>query len=284
MAKMMIDKEYATPFSLLQAARLLSHRSRLVKFEEALRRTVREDSYVVDIGSGTGVLALMAAKAGARRVTALEVNTESVQYARRVAEENLLSDIVEFKRVHFAEFAPEERADVVICEMLSAIMLIEQQVPASRHAVQQILAPDGVLLPHHVSVYVVPVECDAIQSRFRIGNLQFQALPQTVDSGTVRDLADLAILAEFDLTCIQGNEHVDAEIEFTIVETGVVHGLVGMFEALLYEEIVLRMDDGWRDLFLPLAEPIEVTKGDILRIGVEYTPGRYDSFSMRVLQ
>lgn len=283
MANVMVDKEYATPFSLLHAARLLSHRSRLSKFEEALRRTVREDSYVVDIGSGTGVLALMAAKAGARRVTALEVNIESVEYARRAAEENLLGDIVEFKRVHFADFTPEERADVVICEMLSAIMLIEQQVPASRHAVQQILAPDGVLLPHCVSVYLVPGECDAIQNRFRVGNLQFQALPQTVDSGIVRDLSDLTILTEFDLTRIKDNEHVDAEIEFEILENGVVHGLVGMFEAHLYEEIVLKMDDGWRDLFLPLAEPIEVTKGDILRIGLEYTPGRYDSFSMKCL-
>ncbi|MHA2602457.1 MAG: 50S ribosomal protein L11 methyltransferase [Candidatus Thorarchaeota archaeon SMTZ1-83] len=279
----MADKEYATPFSLLHAARLLSHRSRLAKFEEALRRTVREDSYVVDIGSGTGVLALMAAKAGARRVTGLEVQAESVEYARKAAKKNLFSDIVEFKRVHFADFTPEERADVVICEMLSAIMLIEQQVPASRHAVKEILAPDGVLLPHHVSVYVVPVECYAIQDRFSIGNLQFQALPQTVDSGNVRDLSDLAILTQFDLTRVRNGEHVDAEIEFEILENGVVHGLVGMFEAQLYEDIVLRMDDGWRNLFLPLAEPIEVAKGDILRIGVKYTPGRYDSFSMRRL-
>jgi len=283
MAKLMVDKEYATPFSLLHAARLLSHRSRLAKFEEALRRTVREDSYVVDIGSGTGVLALMAAKAGARRVTALDVNTESVEYARKAAKENQLSDIVEFERLHFADFTPDERADVVICEMLSAIMLIEQQVPASRHAVQQILASNGVLLPHHVSVFVVPVECDAIKNRFRIGNLKFQALPQTVDSGIVRDLSDLTILTEFDLARIQGSEHVDTEIEFTILENGVFHGLVGMFEAQLYEDIVLRMDDGWRNLFLPSTSPKEVVKGDVLRVSVKYTPGRYDSLATKYL-
>ncbi|MHA2380501.1 MAG: 50S ribosomal protein L11 methyltransferase [Candidatus Thorarchaeota archaeon] len=279
----MVDKEYATPFSLLHAASLLSHRSRLAKFEEALRRTVREDSYVVDMGSGTGVLALMAAKAGARRVTALEVNTESVEYAKRAANENQLNDIVEFKNLHFADFIPDERADVVICEMLSAIMLIEQQVPASRHAVEYLLAPTGVILPHHVTVYVLPVDCDTIRNRFRIGNLQFQALPQTVDSGIVRDLSDLAILTKFDLTGTHDSTHVNTEIEFTILGDGVVHGLVGMFEAQLYDDIVLRMDDGWRDLFLPLAAPIEVARGDVLRMNVRYTPGRYDSFVMRCL-
>lgn len=283
MAKVMVDKEYATPFPLLQAARLLSHRSRLAKFEEALRRTVREDSYVVDIGSGTGVLALMAAKAGARRVTALEVNTESVEYARKTAQENQLGDIVEFESLHFADFIPDEKADVVICEMLSAIMLVEQQIPASRHAVQQILAPDGVLLPHQVSVYVVPVECDAVRERFRVGNLQFQALPQTVDSGIVKDLSELVGLVDFDLTRIQDSVHVDTEIEFVILENGVVHGIVGMFEARLYEDIVLRMDDGWRDLFLPLTDPKQVVKDEVLRIRVEYTPGRYDSFVMKCL-
>ncbi|MFW9943992.1 MAG: hypothetical protein ACFFB7_03255, partial [Candidatus Sifarchaeia archaeon] len=55
-------------------------------------------------------------------------------------------------------------------------------------------------------------------------------------------------------------------------------GIVGMFEARLYEDIVLRMDDGWRDLFLPLADPKQLVKDDVLRIRVEYTPGRYDSF------
>ena len=79
----MDEYENSTPFSILHAAGLLSQRSRLSKFEQALQRTVTEESYVVDLGTGTGVLAMLAAKAGARRVTAVEIDRFSVEYARQ---------------------------------------------------------------------------------------------------------------------------------------------------------------------------------------------------------
>ncbi len=282
MAKMMVERDYATPFSVLRAASMLSHRSRLAKFNKAIQMLVTEDSYVVDIGAGTGVLAFMAARAGARRVTGIDINGCSVEYAKRAAQENQLDDVVEFRNLHFSDFSPDTPANIVICEMLSAVMLVEQQIPASRHAVQRILAPNGAILPQRATVYVVPVECSSIWERFRVESLQFPKLPQTVDRRAAKDLSDLAVLAEFELFRKDCPTYVDKTLEFTAIEAGVVHGLVGLFEAQLHNEIMLRMEDGWRELFIPFKKPIEVRRDDSLRIRVRYTPGVYDSLSVEI--
>ena len=62
----MTPLRYATPFSLLHAVSLLSHQSRIRKFARVLQQIITPESYVVDIGTGTGVFALLAARAGAR--------------------------------------------------------------------------------------------------------------------------------------------------------------------------------------------------------------------------
>ncbi len=47
------------------------------KYQQAIERAIEQagpNAHVLDIGTGTGLLAMMAARAGAQRVTAFEVN------------------------------------------------------------------------------------------------------------------------------------------------------------------------------------------------------------------
>ena len=97
----MAGHDYITPFSLLHAASLLSQKARLSKFRKAINQVVDSDSYVVDIGTGTGVLALLAAQAGAKRVTGIDVNSNSIEYARKAAVRSGLQDRAEFLIVNF---------------------------------------------------------------------------------------------------------------------------------------------------------------------------------------
>ena len=48
-------------------------------FERAIKKTVRSGDVVVDVGSGTGVLAMFAADAGAKKVYALESDENNVK-------------------------------------------------------------------------------------------------------------------------------------------------------------------------------------------------------------
>ncbi|MFW9888519.1 MAG: 50S ribosomal protein L11 methyltransferase [Candidatus Thorarchaeota archaeon] len=277
----MYEHENSTPFSILHAAGLLSQRSRLSKFEQALQRTVTEDSYVVDLGTGTGILAMMAAKAGARKVTAVEIDRYSVEYARQAIKENELEEIVEVVRCHYTDFRPDEPADIVTCEMLSSAMFVEPQIPASQWAVQNILKEQGILLPRSAIVYVAPVQCSDIWERFQRSGFRFPKVPQTMERDPSRDLADLTALEEFDFQLHKSGWNVDKSLEFVALKDGVVHGLVGMFEATLIDEIKLIMEDGWKDLLLPLDNPVSVSEGDRLSFEVRYSPTVVDSLRLR---
>ncbi|MHA2025363.1 MAG: 50S ribosomal protein L11 methyltransferase [Candidatus Thorarchaeota archaeon] len=273
----MTDREYATPFTMLHAAMLLGQKTRIAKFNEAIQRIVSTDDFVVDIGTGSGVLAILAAKAGARRVTAIDVNRESIEYAQKAAVMNGVNDRIDFIESHFSDFVPDERADTVICEMLSSIMLIEQQVPACGHAVENILKPEGKLIPQHATIYLVPVESHMMIDRFDFEQIRFPKVLQTASPDATRDLADTKILAEVDFTKNSSDSQIDEMLNFEVVSDGTIHGLVGLFESKLTEDIMLKMEDGWKQLFLPLEIPKKVEVGNEFIVRVAYTPGDYRS-------
>jgi hypothetical protein len=159
-------------------------------------------------------------------------------------------------------------------------MLVEPQVPASQWAVEGILKEQGVLLPQSVTVYVAPVECRSVWDRFSLAGFEFPRVPQTMDRDKFRDLANLALLEEFDFFLHQDEWIVNRSLEFNIVCNGTVHGLVGLFEAHLIDGIKLTMEDGWRNLLLPITEPLSVSKGDILTVDVIYTAAMIDSLKV----
>ena len=280
---MMSDREYATPFPILQAVSLLSHKSRIRKFNQAFERLIGPDDYVIDMGTGSGILAIMAARRGAR-VTAIDTNKESLKYAKDAARLNNVANKIEFVHAHFSDFNPDEKADFVICEMLSSVMLIEQQIPASQHAMKFLLKPGGKLIPEEVRLFVIPVNNEILWNRFKIEDLKFPRIPQTADRRQSVDLADLQELEKFDFSGTSNLlDEIDKLLDFEIVQNGTLHGLVGMFEARLCEDITLSMEDGWRELFLPLSESLEVDAGDKVTFRISFRPGEYDTLSIKVI-
>jgi len=273
---------YATPFTMLHAASLLSHTSRIRKFRDAIYRVVKSDDYVIDIGTGSGILAILAAREGAR-VTAIDVNQESLAYAQKAAKRNGVEENIEFVHSHFADFFPDEQADVVTCEMLSSFMLIEQQIVASSYAVENLLKPSGKIMPEEVSIFAVPIQNEILWERFEIEGLSFPRVVQTIEPGQSVDLADLSELAIFDLTVPNPNPVVDKTLRFTFVQSGIVHGLAGMFESRIFDEILLTMEDGWKELFLPLEQPIKVHEGESIDMRISFMPGEFDSLVLETL-
>ncbi|MHA1136205.1 MAG: 50S ribosomal protein L11 methyltransferase [Candidatus Thorarchaeota archaeon] len=279
---MMSDREYATPFPILQAVSLLSHKSRIRKFKLVIERIVNPGDYVIDVGTGSGILAILAARQGAS-VTAIDANIESLKYASDAAKMNGVADKIEFVNSHFADFNPKEKADAVICEMLSSVMLIEQQIPASQYAIKNLLKPDGKLIPEEVKLFVLPVENKILWNRFNVEKLNFPRIPQTADKGQNIDLADIQELERYDFSRPSDQNHIiEKTVEFEIVQNGTIHGLVGMFEAKLCEGAVLSMEDGWRELFLPLPKSIDVKTGNSVSFKISFKPGEYDSLSIEV--
>jgi hypothetical protein len=119
-------------------------------------------------------------------------------------------------------------------------------------------------------------------NRFEICELRFPSVPQTTGPDDARDLAAAQKLVTFDFSASSPVQTVDRELRFDILETGLLHGFVGFFESMLLDDIMLYMNDGWRELFLPLDEPANVVRGQAVKVHIRYTPGRFDSLSLRL--
>lgn len=89
---------------------------------EALEERVRPGDVVVDVGCGSGILGIAAARLGARRVLACDIDADAVAAARRGAELNGLTGTIEVFHGSVAEAAArlsQRKADVVLANILA---------------------------------------------------------------------------------------------------------------------------------------------------------------------
>lgn len=82
-------------YSLAGYGSMIADRVRMDAFAQALRQATTPESVVVDIGTGTGILALLACRFGARRVYAIEPD-DAIQVAREIAAANGYADRIDF--------------------------------------------------------------------------------------------------------------------------------------------------------------------------------------------
>jgi release factor glutamine methyltransferase len=100
------------PFELLLGPRTFAPTRTSMEVAEGLR--VEPGDTVIDVGCGSGVLSLVAAKLGALRVFGTELNDEAAEYARENARLLGLSDRVEIRRGSLFEPLDGVQADVII--------------------------------------------------------------------------------------------------------------------------------------------------------------------------
>ena len=130
--------------------------SRNVVFFQALKQSVTQDSFVLDIGSGTGLWAIAAAKLGAKHVVAVEQEPLLIGLIKSLALENGVSDKVQVVQGRSGQIQLDTKFDVVISETIGHLIFDEQIVQIMIDARQRFLKPDGVLIPNSVRLVVAP--------------------------------------------------------------------------------------------------------------------------------
>ncbi|MFO1189196.1 MAG: tetratricopeptide repeat protein [Alphaproteobacteria bacterium] len=134
---------------------MMNDTARNAAYQAAIQRAVGPDTHVLDIGCGAGLLSLLAAGAGARRVTAIEANATIAAAAADVMERNGVADRVKvIPKVSTAcrvGADVDQPADLLVHEILSDAVLGEYVIATLRHARQHLLKPGAQLIPHTIS-------------------------------------------------------------------------------------------------------------------------------------
>jgi ribosomal protein L11 methyltransferase len=117
-----------------------------------LEQTVRPDDFVLDLGSGSGILAIAAVRLGARGAVGIEVDPEALPVAERNAVRNEVASRVRFLEGDAEELAPLlAPADLVVSNILRGPNL--RLLPAIRAA----LRPGGVVIFAGMEVAEAPL-------------------------------------------------------------------------------------------------------------------------------
>ncbi len=153
------DDEPAIPAGFASPAihiAMLNDARRTDAFIRAIRKTVRPEDVVLEIGTGSGVLAAAAAKAGARQVYAIE-QTSIGDAAEQLFADNGVADRVRLIRGASSAIELPEPADIVIGELFGHDALEENALESFLDARSRHLKPDARFLPRAIAILAAPV-------------------------------------------------------------------------------------------------------------------------------
>lgn len=255
---------------------MLGQEPRIGGFEQAIAAVVKPGMKVLELGAGTGVLSYFAARAGAAKVYAVERIPHVAQAARRFATRNGVADRVEVVVADATAYVPPEPVDVVICEMLHTAMLREKQLEVISSFKERYTARFGGPLPRFIPeaaiMAVQPVQVDFVFHGYEAAVPMF--LDGSGNGGRVARLADPALYSMFQYDA-DYTSHFRVDHCAAIEVGGTLNALRFITKNVLaiLEEEARSIDWDMHDLIVPVASPLTVRAGDVVRIRFRYDAG-----------
>lgn len=142
--------------SFYEQERMLADGPRMRFYDAAIKRHIQPGDRVIDLGTGTGILAALAARRGAAKVYALD-HSKILDHARTLAEHNGVEN-VEFVATHSSAFELEERVDVILHEQMGDCLFDEAMVANVADLRDRLLKPGGLILPSRFELFCEPVK------------------------------------------------------------------------------------------------------------------------------
>ena len=268
---------------------LISDPVRTEAYRAAILRVVKPGDVVIDLGSGSGVLAFFAVQAGAARVYAIE-KQHVADAALLVAKQNGFADRVRIVHEYSLHAELPEPANVLVTETLGTFGLEEQILGLAIDARARLLVPDARIIPGRIALSVVPVDVPAVYERhiawWSEPRYELDLSPLRVFASNTLTTADIeassylappAEVASVDLAAIETPD-VSASATFTATRDGTLHGFCGWFTATLTEGITLsNAAPGatvWKQALLPLEQPVPIARNDAIALELQTHDGR----------
>jgi protein arginine N-methyltransferase 7 len=263
-------------------------------YEFAFRRAIRPGSRVLDIGSGTGLFAMMAARAGAAQVVTCEANLTVAGVVSEIVACNGLADRVRVVAKHSSDLEIgtdlDGPADVLIWDNLSTTLIGAGALPTVEQAVRRLVRPNARVIPAKGAIRIALAEDRKAQNRkmsfvegFDLSPFNRLAPPCYQIShqrGRAVLRSEPADLFRFDFR--SGGPFPEARAAVVLSASGGPANGIAQWVYLeideeLRHEFPVEKNSVLGATFYPLMRPIEMASGDTLRVC-----GSHDRQSLRI--
>lgn len=265
----------------------LSDFFRLDSFATAIRAVVKPGDVVVDLACGSGILGLLALKAGAARVYCVDQGA-ILEVARESFRRNGLEGKVTFIRARAQQAVLPEKADVALCDNVGWLGFDYGIVELLQDARARMLKPGAQVVPRALEIHVAPVESpDYIGPR-----IAWSSMPD--EFGWLRDgwtnskhpvelqpgqlLGTAAKLGRIALT-IDNPDFFSWNARLQVERPGKLHGLGCWFDCELGPEAWMTNSPcaphriNRPQAFLPIDETVSVASGEVIELTLMARPG-----------
>jgi len=271
-------------YDLVGYGDMIADRVRTDAYARALRESISPDSSVLDIGTGTGLFALLACRFGARHVYAAEPS-DAIALAKDIARANGFLERITFIQAMSDRITLPEPIDVIVSDIRGILPMCGNSLQSIVDARTRLLAHGGTLIPLRDRLVAAPVEAPLLYKR-HVG--PWESAMHDLDMTAARDLVRNAwykgrtrpeeqlappgcwtVLDYESLT----SAAVSGETGWIVERAGTLFGLSVWFDSELGAGAqISNAPDGpelvYGSAFFPSSEPVAVREGD--RIDVHF--------------
>lgn len=260
------------PFSPVLGANLcLSDSRRVNAFEKAIKETIKEGDVVLDVGTGTGILSLLAIRHGASKVYAIEIDQYLSSRVTEIARQNgMESEIEVINSDVFKIDSIDSHIDVLLMEKLTTGFIEEAQILAYNHLLEKrIIDPSTKSVPSAYETYAIPLNYDFNEYGFCIPRAK-----HTTKDDLIKKLSDRQHVSTINFDGTKKNPHVKNSIEYIINRDGNINA-IGLTSVARLSQGVSLGESTWinNSVVIPLDQSFYVKRGDRIKLDITYVMG-----------
>lgn len=292
--------------------RMLNDYRRTASFQKALFETVTPNDIVVDVGTGTGVLAATAVLAGAKHVYAIERTPNMPKLARKFFEINGMANKITIIEGDSTEIELPQKADILVSEIVGNDPLDENIIPTTNDALQRLLKPGARLIPGGLKVFALPLTVPKSKTKEHFFteeqiklwkkryNLDFSNYFETSSQQTYHTLintsktrnwprlANPMLVADIDL---YGSppEFWESMHTFEALQSGILSGILIYFEMNLTKTLNFSIhpdtatsENSWASKIWIPGTPLTLTKGKQVEMVYTYNENDKSHFELEL--
>ena len=272
--------------------RMLNDKLRNEAYCQSLKRCIKPESVVLDLGAGCGLLSLLAAKLGAKHVYAIERNSILCESLKEHAIINGLKNKITVINKHSSDVNLlediKEKANILVTEIFDGALVGEDCLKSINYVKQNFLVKHGVVIPQKGSIQCAPITSEQIRFEYQLNNnildlnfSHFQRNCRIYEDRIRIKFYDHSYLGNSEtLISIDFNENIkeviDHSVSFKIQTSGIIDGLLVWFKLTL-DDLVLENSSTssihWGQWLLVPKENFIVKKGDRLFVNINNNKG-----------